>query len=181
MLAALIRNVVGKCGVKCLPEFREIKPKDGEHVLEVPSYAQTDGYSCGATAALSLVRAFRPESSLRFVYRTVAPEPYVGVGYDRVVKTLSKYHLKVKVVADLNWYSMRSSLDRGRPLIVGTGKDTFRGDGNHWSTVYGYGTSPNRVLLGNQGGLISHHRWVEWGSFKRYWWGPVGFALICWE
>ena len=70
-------------------------------------------------------------------------------------------------------------LNEGYSMLIGTGFNED-GEGAHWSTLYGYGTNPRRVFLGNQPGLLRNQVCIDWPEFLDEWWNPRGTAIVCW-
>jgi hypothetical protein len=46
--------------------------------------------------------------------------------------------------------------------------------------LYGYGTHPRRVYLGNQPGIIYNQVSMLWREFVDEEWNPSGKAIVCW-
>lgn len=79
----------------------------------------------------------------------------------------------------MKWNDIRQTIDQGYPMLIGTGGDE-NGEADHWSTLYGYGTNPRRVFLGNQTLLFRNQVCVDWTEFVHEWWNPRGKAIVCW-
>src|SRR6266436_5702016 len=67
-------------GLKAIPALQPLCTDKDAVLLDVPSYSQTDDYSCGAIAAWSIVETFRPRANFEKFYDLVQPEPGAGVG-----------------------------------------------------------------------------------------------------
>ena len=107
-------------------------------MLDVPSDSQTDGYSCGAIAAWSIVETFRPRANFWNFYQEVSPDPGEGVGPTRVVAVLRKLKIGVGVRMKFGWKDIQRSIDVGYPMLVDTGFEFPELEGGHWSVLYGY-------------------------------------------
>ena len=59
----------------------------------------------------------------------------------------------------MDWKDIRATIDEGFPMLIGTGKEDPDVQGDHWSTLYGYGTHYRRVFLGNQPGVLRNQTW----------------------
>jgi hypothetical protein len=140
-------------GLKAVPALLPLCPDEDAVLLDVPSFSQTDDYSCGAIAAWAVVETFRPKANFWKFYQLVRPEPEVGVGPRRVLTALKKFRIGTRVRRGMKWKEIHQTVDEGFPMLIGTGFDEDV-EGAHWSTVYGYGTHPGRVFIGNQPGLL---------------------------
>jgi hypothetical protein len=166
-------------GLKAVPALLPLCVDDDAVLLEVPSFSQTDDYSCGAIAAWSIVETFRPRANFWKFYQLVRPEPDVGVGPKRVLAALRKFGVGTRVRRGMKWKDIRENIDEGYPMLIGTGREDPDSQGDHWSTFYGYGTHPRRVLIGNQPGLLRNQVCIDWPEFRDEWWNPRGTAIVC--
>jgi hypothetical protein len=148
-------------GLKAVPALLPLCTDKDAVLLDVPSYSQTDDYSCGAIAAWSIVETFRPRADFWKFYQLVQPEPGVGVGPRRVLAALKKFGIGTHVRSKMDWKAIRVTIDEGFPMLIGNGKEDSDVQGDHWSTLYGYGTHYRRVFLGNQPGVLRHQTVVE--------------------
>src|SRR5262245_10977092 len=89
----MITDAMECIGVKAIPSIMDLDYDENTVILDVPSYSQTDCYSCGAIAAWSIVKTFRPKSSFRKFYDAVNPDPDEGVGPRRIVSALRKFKI----------------------------------------------------------------------------------------
>jgi hypothetical protein len=165
-------------GLKAVPALLPLCPDEDAVLLDVPSFSQTDDYSCGAIAAWSIVETFRPKADFWKFYCVVRPEPDVGVGPKRVLAALKKFRIRTRVRSAMTWRDIRQTVDEGYPMLIGTGFGED-GEASHWSTLYGYVTRPRRVFLGNQVGLVRNQVCIGWGEFVDAWWNPRGQAVVC--
>ena len=76
-----LRNIINAAsdftGLKAVPSLLPLCADQDAVLLDVPSYSQTDDYSCGAIAAWSIVETFRPMANFWEFYQLVRPEPEV--------------------------------------------------------------------------------------------------------
>lgn len=175
-----ILNIISDwIGVKAIPALSTIPVTEDTVLLDVPSYSQTDGYSCGAIAAWSIVETFNPRADFWKLYNAVSPDEDEGVGPGPVMAALRKFKIKAGTRTGMGWKAIKATIDQGFPMLVGTGKESEEMDGDHWSLLYGYGVNPNRVFLGNQPGILRNQVEVEWAEFRDEWWSPRGQAIVC--
>ena len=67
----------------------------GEVTLDLPGYAQTNSYSCGAITAAMIVHYFRPRISFARIYNAVSPSPDDGASTGQVLRGLRSCGLRV--------------------------------------------------------------------------------------
>jgi hypothetical protein len=167
-------------GLKAIPALLPLSPDEDAVLLDVPSFSQVDTFSCGAIAGWSIVETFRPRANFWRFYQAVRPEPGVGVGPRRVLAALKKFRIGTHLRYKMDWKDIRATIDKGFPMLIGTGKEDPDAQGDHWSTLVGYANHPRRVFLGNQPGLLRNQVCVEWAEFRNEWWNPRGAAIVCW-
>ena len=163
---------------RAVPDFTNDYCFENEHKLAVPFYAQTDCYSCGATAGLAVMRTFHPRASFRSFYRACSPSPENGTTEARLVKALRSHGIGVSIRTDLDYASIRAAIESGFPIIAGTGVEMFD-DGDHWTVIYGIGWKPRRVFICNQPRLGYSREELSWNEFRSIW-TPRGRGLVCW-
>jgi hypothetical protein len=93
---------------------------------------------------------------------------------------LKKFGIGTRVSRRMDWKDIRATIDEGFPMLIGTGKEDPHVQGDHWSTLYGYGTHNRRAFPGNPPGVLRNQTSVDWGEFLAEWWNPKGKAIICW-
>jgi hypothetical protein len=177
-----IINTASECtGLKAIPSLLPLCADKDAVLLDVPSYSQTDDFSCGAIAAWSIVETFRPRASFRKFYDLVQPTPGEGVGPRRVLAALKRFRIGTRVRSKMGWKDIMQTIDDGFPMLVGTGHEMDDEGclGDHWSLLFGYLARPKQVYLGNQPGLLRNHVVLKWRDFLKEW-NPVGKAIVCW-
>ena len=168
-------------GVKAIPEtWCSAEGDENSILLDVPSYCQTDSYSCGATAAYAVLKTFKPRADFARFYADVRPLPKDGCGPRRVTAALEKFGVGVACKKNLTWKDICKNIDSGFPMLIGTGKEDPKLQGDHWSVLYGYAVKPDRVFLSNQVSLLNQRIELRRSNFEKAWWNPVGKALVCW-
>jgi len=174
----IVDTITEWLGVKAMPSILH-PPYEGDVViLDVPSYSQTDEYSCGAIAAWSIVETFYPKVDFWKFYTTVNPDPDEGIGPRGIVSALRKFKIGTHARRRLKWEDIKEIIDDGCPMLVGTGREIFE-FGDHWNVLYGYGKRPDRVFLGNVPGLLRNQEVMSFKKFSREW-NPCGEAIVCW-
>lgn len=150
---------------------------DREVKLEIPAFAQTDAYSCGAVAAYSVIRTFRSDISFRDVWAVAPPSKAWGMSTQGVTRTLRSFGIGVAVRHGLQARDVRKSIDDGFPIIV-----SIRNPGSsegHWVVLYGYGLRPHRYFISGQARPGFSRQRLSGREFRRRW-EPIGNGLICW-
>ena len=166
--------------LRAIPDFTDdFIAAPTEHKLAVPGYSQLDPYSCGATAGWAVVKTFHPKASFRKFYRDCDPLPFEGTTETKLVRALRRNGVGVSVRADLNYRSIRASIEAGFPVITTIGYQ--QAEAEHWVVVYGAGWRPRRVFVCNQilqGWPGFGRKELTWGDFRSLWQHRTG--LICW-
>ncbi len=167
----------------CLRKIRHrgtVESGPGETRLLLPSFCQTDWYSCGPVAAWSVVETFHPDADFADFYNDCRPMPTEGTSENKLVRALRKHGVGVSIRHDLDFDAIASSIEAGYPIITGTGHDYP--DGDHWVVIYGVARKPKRLFVSNIVRFSSpwnsraDFTWGEWKSE----WNPRGYGLICW-
>jgi hypothetical protein len=163
---------------KVIPYRLNHPDDDNVETLNIRGYRQTDSYSCGFAAALTVVHAWFPHKSIGRFYKEVNPHPEDGTSQTKLVKVLRENHVAVSVHDDLDFDKIAAIIEDRHPIIVTVKRD---GGDSHWVVIYGVGHSPRRVFIA---GNTFPHRWIgrteyPWGEFYRMWYG-IGEGLICW-
>ena len=177
-IQTVINTLSDWTGLKAIPSLCDLTPEKHDVVLDVPSYSQTDDYSCGAIGAWSIVETFSPRANFWRFYQAVQPVPGEGVGPGPLIWALRKFKVGARMRTKMGWADIKKTIDNGFPMLIGTGMDSPEGD--HWNVLYGYGLHPRRVYLGNQIGVLCNQCRVDWDEFLESWWNPVGKAVVCW-
>ncbi len=153
---------------------------ENETKLLMPSYCQTDWYSCGPVAAWSVLETFRPDADFAAFYHDCKPLSTEGTTENKLVRALRKHGVGVSVKRDLNFVKIAEAIDAGYPIITGVGCDE-NGDGDHWVVIYGVSRKPKRVFVSN---IVRMHNplnsraeftWSEWSKD----WNPKGDGIVC--
>lgn len=178
-----LARVIGPRIPACLRKVRhrgEVASGPGESKLLMPSYCQTDWYSCGPIAAWSVLETFHPDADFATFYHDCRPLPTEGTSEGKLVKALRKHGIGISVRHDLTFEKIARAIESGFPIITGVGHDYE--DGDHWVVIYGVSRKPKRVFVSN---IVRWHfpfnsredfTWKEW--LKE--WNPRGDGLVCW-
>lgn len=152
------------------------EPEEGETVLALPGYRQTQTYTCGAVAGLMVLHTFHPRRSPRRFIRRTAPVPHKGTPTARLVRALEASGVGVLERHDLDFARIAEWIEDGRPIITLVDRGEYK---RHWVVLYGVARRPRRLLVAGNGSLprLSSHRY-PWGDFKRSW-TENGFGLVC--
>jgi hypothetical protein len=111
-LQQTIDRVTDYVGLKAIPSLLTLPEEKNAVLLDVPSYSQCDSYSCGATAAWSIVEIFHPRANFWKLYKAVSPDEDEGVGTRRVLQALHKFNV------DRHWKRPRGSGRRSLERVV---------------------------------------------------------------
>ena len=183
-LSYQLARVIGPRIPACLRKVRHlggVVSGSGVTKLLMPSYCQTDWYSCGPIAAWSVLETFHPDADFATFYHACRPLPTEGTSESKLVKALRQHGVGISVRHDLTFDRIASAIESGFPIITGVGEDES-GDGDHWVVIYGVSRKPKRLFVSN---IVRMHNpfnsreaftWSEW----REEWNPRGEGLVCW-
>lgn len=164
-----------------LPDLATDPVGPGETKLEVPGYCQLDGFSCGAIAGWSAIRAVHLAAGradfARF-YADCSPCPNNGTEPWRLIRALRKNRVGVSHRIDLGFRGIARAVEGGFPVLAVIDEDEDDGV-SHWIVIYGVGRRPNRVFICNQPRPFASKEEWGWQEFRRAW-DPRGMGLICW-
>lgn len=179
-----LAKIVGSCIPDCLRKIRHMGSDisgPGETKLQMPSYCQTDWYSCGPMAAWSVLETFHPRADFATFYHDCKPLPTEGTSESKLVRALRRHGVGVALKHDLDFEKIAATIESGYPIITGVGCDED-GEGDHWVVIYGVSRDPKKVFVSN---IVRMHNpwnsreeytWKEWLSE----WNPEGYGLVCW-
>ena len=125
--------------------------------LAMRGHLQTRGYSCGFAAALTVLRALRPDVDPFDLYRRL------GTGRDgtrqtAIVRELRAAGLRANVRYDVDFTKLCDAIESGKPVIG------YLFDHEHWLVLYGYAVEPNRVFVcDSRPGEPALHSWESYG------------------
>ena len=168
-----VTDYTGLAAVR-VPLQRDCGPR--AQTLPVPGYVQTNSYACGAIAAASVVRYFRPEIEFGTVWEAVDPEPELGAGIRQVARALRSFGLRVMHKRQLRFADLCRAIDAGCPVLT-----VIRNPGadcQHWVAVYGYRRIPDAVYIANNGLPFFTSNRVSKSAFEKLR-DPKGNGRIC--
>jgi ABC-type bacteriocin/lantibiotic exporter with double-glycine peptidase domain len=152
--------------------------EDGPDVmtLDLIGYRQTQTYTCGFTAGLSVLHTFYPRKSATAFLRRVAPDPSWGASNAQLVRALRQSGIGVRVHYDLHFERLWKVIDGGCPVITLVDREE---NILHWVVLYGVKRRPRRSVFVAGNGFFTRKE-IPWTEFTRKLWAPEGFGLACW-
>ena len=125
-----------------------VKAKKGQTVLPLRGLCQLDGWSCGLTAAYSILDYHRPgQVSIRGLRKYRDPDPEEGLGPSEISSALRRFGLKCRITRDLDKTTVDAEIRKGTPILVGVEGELLGFDEGHWLVIHG--VSEERVLVAN--------------------------------
>jgi hypothetical protein len=148
--------------------------------LPIMAYRQNDMYSCGFVAGAMVLHTYRPEQSLERFYARVSPDEDSGTGVTALIQALRKSGISVTWKSRLTFREVKRVIKRGCPVVVSMGEEEY----GHWAVIYGYdeSTPKKRIYLAgnkNPDGTTLFGNRIHWSVFRRKYWAPEGFGLVC--
>lgn len=144
-------------------------------LLDLPGYWQTDDYSCGFVAALTVVHFFYPEIPADEVLASVRPSPEAGCDAKRVVKALAHFGIDATYRNDLGPKRLHRLAGKGLPVIVTVWPEDYGCD--HWTVVRGIDLDARRIFLCNYSGVEADGG-MAFDDFAAIWFGR-GEGVVC--
>jgi hypothetical protein len=174
-----------KVSLPPIPKWAPTSPEVGEGTcLEVPSFRQIDGFSCGVVAGWSVIKAVYPVRGrgdfLKF-YEDCAVSQETGTSWTRLIKALRNQGIGVSLRrGPLEFNALKKEIENGFPIIAVI--DVPAADYCHWVAVYGYKqkSSTARWVYLNNNGLEVLKNGVEVMPFKTFQRLHTGDYLVCW-
>ena len=158
-----------------VPDREMIKAKKGQTVLPLRGLCQLDCWSCGLTAAFSILDYYRPgQCSIWELRKYCDPDPDEGLGASEISSALRRFGLKCRITRRLTKRRINAAIRNGCPILVGVGREEFE-DGDHWMVVHGIGKGV--VLLANNLEIHKASVWVDWDWLKPEL-APAGWGMI---
>jgi len=155
------------------PDKKIIKAKKGQTVLPLRGWCQLDGWSCGLTAAFSILDYFRPgQCSIRGLRKYCDPDPDEGLGPSEISYALRRFGLKCRITRALTKRVVDAEILKGNPILVGVEGALLRFDEEHWMVIHGI--AAGEVLLSNNLYPGRSSQWVSWS------WLKPGLAPLAW-
>lgn len=166
-------------GIQKIPALLPDRAAADELKLALPSYSQTDTYSCGAIAGWSVVEFLQTQRDFARFYRDCSPSVELGTSTTRLTGALWQHAINVRNHKDLSFTAIKKSISEGKPILVGIAAGAlFDEDAGHWVVIYGYGANPNRVFISGRTIPGFSRQEMSWRDFKSAW-SPVGNGLVC--
>ena len=158
------------------PDRKIVKAKRGQVVLPLRGWCQLDGWSCGLTAAFSILDYFRPgECSMRELRKFCDPDPDEGCGPSEISAALRRFGLKCRITRSLSKRVVDTEIGKGNPILIGVEGDLLGFEDDHWMVVHGFASG--EVLLSNNLYPGRSSQWVSW-SWLKAGLEPAGWGLI---
>lgn len=158
------------------PDPKIVKARKGQTVLPLRGWCQLDGWSCGLTAAFSILDYFRPGGfSMRGLRKYCDPDPDEGLGPSEISDALRRFGLKCRITRSLTKCVVDTEIRKGNPILIGVEGELLGFEDDHWMVLHG--TSKGEVLLANNLYPGKSSQWVTWGWLKP---GlePLGWGMI---
>jgi hypothetical protein len=158
------------------PDPKIVKARKGQTVLPLRGWCQLDGWSCGLTAAFSILDYFRPgQCSMRGLRKFCDPDPDEGCGPSEISSALRRFGLKCRITRSLTKRVVDTEIGKGNPILIGVEGDRLGFEDDHWMVLHG--TSKGEVLLANCLYPGRSCQWVSW-SWLKPGLEPAGWGLI---
>ena len=159
-----------------VPDKKIITAKKGQTVLPLRGLCQLDCWSCGLTAAYSILDYYRPgQCSIRELRRYCDPDPDEGLGPSEISAALRRFGLKCRITRYLTKPRIDEAIRNGCPILVGVGREDYGEDGDHWMVAHG--TGRGEVLLANNLKIHKASVWVDWSWLKSDL-APAGWGMV---
>jgi hypothetical protein len=158
------------------PDPKIIAARKGQVVLPLRGWCQLDGWSCGLTAAYSILDFFRPgASSIRKLRKYCDPDPDEGCGPSEISSALRRFGLKCRITRSLSKRVVDAVIRKGNPILIGVEGDLLGFDEDHWMVIHGI--AAGEVLLSNNLYPGKSSQWVSWAWLKP---GlePAGWGMV---
>jgi len=158
------------------PDPKIIEAKRGQVVLPLRGWCQLDGWSCGLTAAFSILDYYRPgQCSIRELRKFCDPDPEEGCGPAEISGALRRFGLKCRITRFLTKRVVDIEIRKGNPILIGVEGDLLGFDDDHWLVIHG--TSKDEVLIANCLYPGRSCQWVSW-SWLKPGLEPPGWGMI---
>jgi hypothetical protein len=149
---------------------RYSRHRDG---IGITGYIQSDGYSCGYAAAVTLLNHFKLMSSRRSLWDDLSPDPDTGVTTSKLLKATRKRGLVMTRIA-VTKKNMEAAFSRGYPVLVCAKLDHQPDNEEHW--MIAAGVKGTDVLLLNQPSWRSPRAWWALRKLRRRASYPFGWV-----
>ena len=101
------------------PDKKIIEAKGGQVVLPLRGWCQLDGWSCGLTAAFSILEYLRPgQCSMRKLRKYCDPDPDEGIGPSEISAALRRFGLKCRITRSLSKRVVDTEIRKGNPILI---------------------------------------------------------------
>lgn len=131
-----------------IPDLRYADVPPGASVLAMKGHHQTDRYSCGFAAAVTVLKGMSICYKGKELWDAVAPCPTKGVTSRNLTHTLKSYGCSL-FRSHLSRRSIMAEIDQGNPMVLSARMPWQEKGDEHWMVVAGYNTNGHDVLLLN--------------------------------
>ena len=159
-------------------------PGEGE-CLDLRSWTQWDGFSCGAVAGWIVVNTFHRNASWREFHEHCSPCPESGLSDSKLISSLRAFMVGVSIRRKaISFSEIKRNIGIGYPII--TTIDCPGEDVAHWVVIYGYSEGKRgqkQVYLANNSFKGIHHPRLADSvmSFRRFQTLSDGHKwYVCW-
>ena len=158
------------------PDPKIIEAKRGQVVLPLRGWCQLDGWSCGLTAAFSILDYFRPgQCSMRRLRNFCDPDPDEGIGPAEISSALRRFGLKCRITRSLSKRVVDAEIRKGNPILIGVEGDLLGFEEDHWMVLHGI--AAGEVLLSNNLYPGKSAQWASW-SWLKPGLQPTGWGMV---
>ena len=166
-------------GIQKIPDLLPNTTGKNEIKLSLPSYCQTDTYSCGALAGWSVLKFLKSNANFKVFYEACAPDREYGTSNARLMAALRKHGVSVGDRKNLGFKTIHRCIRSGKPIPAAIAEGAiFDDDAAHWIVIYGVGTKPNRIFISGKTRPGFSRQQLTWHEFKSIWY-PQGHGLVC--
>lgn len=158
------------------PDPKIVTARKGQVVLPLRGWCQLDGWSCGLTAAYSILDYFRPgECSMRGLRKFCDPDPDEGIGPSEISAALRRFGLKCRITRSLTKSRIDEAIRCGSPILIGVEGDLLGYEEDHWMVIHGI--AAGEILLSNNLYPGRSSQWVSW-SWLKPGLEPAGWGMV---
>ena len=135
------------------------------------AYLQMNSWACGASAAVTLIRYFRPELEPNEIYVRINPTLEHGTPEEAIVGEASRHGIKmIQMDSRSGLDGIRYHLDKGRPVLAVW--EAYAEDCEHYVVIYG--ERKGVLYVTNTGGNwirrfnVPHRKFIGNGGYAIY-------------
>ena len=157
-------------GLKLFTDFEGRCSRDS---IGITGYIQSDAYSCGYAAAVTLLKHFKLMGSRRSLWDDLSPDPDIGVTASKLLKATRKRGLIMTRIA-VTKKNMEVAFSQGYPVLICAKLDYQPAGEEHWMVAAG--SRGTDILLLNRPNWPSPRSWWSLRKLKRRASYPFGWV-----